>query len=53
MGDPAGAQLLDRAGTDGDSALGVGLGRLGEERLVGNAHDGAGDQDLALVQVDL
>ena len=34
-----------------DAALGVGLGGLVDQGLAGDAHDPAGDQDLALVQV--
>jgi hypothetical protein len=33
LGDPASAQQLDRSDADGDPALGVGLGRLGQQGL--------------------
>ena len=38
---------------NGDATLGVGLGRLGEQGLVGDAHDSTGDQDLTMIEVDL
>jgi hypothetical protein len=53
LGEPMGAEQLGRVDAEGDAALGVGLGRFAEQGLAGDANDGASDQDLALVQVDL
>jgi hypothetical protein len=48
-----GAQQLGRVGADRDPALGVGLGRLVDQGLAGDANGPTGDQDLALVQVQV
>ena len=53
LGDPAGAQQLDRAGAHGHPTLGVGLGVLVDESLPGHADHVPGDQHLPAIQVDI
>jgi hypothetical protein len=53
LGEPMGAEQLGRVDAEADAALGVGLGRFAEQGLAGDTNNGASDQDLAQVQVDL
>jgi len=48
-----GLDELHRVATDGHSALGVGLGVLVDQRPACDSDHAAGDEDLAVIQVDI